>query len=72
MMASGLFLMLAQRDLPIGTAYAVWTGIGTVGTFALGILILKEPAAAARFACVGLIIAGIVGLKLLPAAPKGA
>jgi quaternary ammonium compound-resistance protein SugE len=62
--ASGLFLYLAQRTLPIGTAYAVWTGIGAVGTFVLGILIFKEPATAMRMVCVGTILAGIVGLKL--------
>jgi len=60
---SGFFLLLAQRTLPIGTAYAVWTGIGAVGTFALGILIFGEPAHAARFFFVGLILAGILGLK---------
>jgi quaternary ammonium compound-resistance protein SugE len=61
---SGYFLFLAQRTLPIGTAYAVWTGIGAVGTFGLGILILGEPAHLARFFFVGLILAGIVGLRL--------
>ncbi len=61
---SGWFLLLAQRSLPIGTAYAVWTGIGAVGTFALGILILGEPAEPLRFLFVGLIIAGILGLKM--------
>jgi quaternary ammonium compound-resistance protein SugE len=65
MCASGTFLLLAQRTIPVGTAYAVWTGIGAVGTFLLGILVLGEPAQVARFACVGLIIAGIVGLKLV-------
>jgi quaternary ammonium compound-resistance protein SugE len=47
----------------VGTAYAVWTGIGAVGTFLLGILLLNEPAQVGRFVCVGLIIAGILGLK---------
>ncbi len=61
---SGYFLLLAQRTLPIGTAYAVWTGIGAVGTFALGILVLGEPAQTARFFFVGLIVVGILGLKL--------
>jgi quaternary ammonium compound-resistance protein SugE len=61
---SGWFLLLAQRTLPIGTAYAVWTGIGAVGTFVLGILVLGEPAQLTRFAFVGLIIVGILGLKL--------
>jgi quaternary ammonium compound-resistance protein SugE len=61
---SGLFLLLAQRSIPIGTAYAVWTGIGAVGTFTLGILIFGDPAQPARFLFVGLIVAGILGLKL--------
>ena len=61
---SGYFLFLAQRTLPIGTAYAVWTGIGAVGTFALGIVVLGEPAQLGRFLFVGLILAGILGLKL--------
>ena len=64
-MAVSLGLLgLAMRTLPLGTAYAVWTGIGAVGTVALGIVLLGEPATAARLACVGLILAGIVGLKL--------
>jgi len=57
-------LGLALRSLPLGTAYAVWTGIGAVGTVALGIVLFGEPATAARLACVGLILAGIAGLKL--------
>src|SRR5512139_968389 len=61
---SGVFLFLAQRTIPIGTAYAVWTGIGAVGTFILGIMFLGEPAQLARFFFVGLIIVGIAGLKL--------
>lgn len=60
---SGWFLLLAQRTIPIGTAYAVWTGIGAVGTFVLGIVFLGEPAQLARFFFVGLIVVGIVGLK---------
>ena len=60
---SGYFLFVAQRTIPIGTAYAVWTGIGAVGTFLLGILIFHEPATLARFFFVGLIIGGILGLK---------
>ncbi|HEX2081284.1 MAG TPA: multidrug efflux SMR transporter [Longimicrobium sp.] len=59
-------LGIALRTLPLGTAYAVWTGVGTVGTVALGIALLGEPAGALRLACVGLILAGIVGLKLVP------
>ncbi len=60
---SGWMLLLAQRTIPIGTAYAVWTGIGAVGTFVLGILVLGEPAQLARFFFVGLIVVGIAGLK---------
>jgi quaternary ammonium compound-resistance protein SugE len=62
--ASGTLLLLAQRTIPMGTAYAVWTGIGAVGTFVLGLLLLGEPAGLARFFFVGLIVIGIVGLKL--------
>ena len=58
-------LGLALKTLPVGTAYAVWTGIGTVGTALLGIWLLGEPATAARLACIGLIVCGIVGLKLV-------
>ena len=64
MIASGVCLFLAQRSLPVGTAYAVWTGIGSVGTFALGILIFHEPADVTRFLFVGLIVVGIVGLRV--------
>jgi len=58
-------LGLALKTLPVGTAYAVWTGIGTVGTALLGIYLLGEPATAIRLACICLIVAGIVGLKLV-------
>jgi quaternary ammonium compound-resistance protein SugE len=58
-------LGLALKTLPIGTAYAVWTGIGTVGTAILGIYLFGESTAALRLACIGLIIVGIVGLKLV-------
>jgi len=58
-------LGLALKTLPLGTAYAVWTGIGTVGTAALGIMLLGEPATVLRLLCIGLIVAGIVGLKLV-------
>jgi quaternary ammonium compound-resistance protein SugE len=58
-------LGLALRVLPLGTAYAVWTGIGTVGTALLGIVLFREPATVARLVCIGLILTGIVGLKLL-------
>jgi quaternary ammonium compound-resistance protein SugE len=57
-------LGLALKALPVGTAYAVWTGIGTVGTALLGIYLLGEPATAVRLACISLIVAGIIGLKL--------
>jgi quaternary ammonium compound-resistance protein SugE len=59
------FLGLALKELPVGTAYAVWTGIGAIGTVTLGIYLFGEPANAARLACIGLILAGIVGLKLV-------
>ena len=64
MIASGVLLMLAQRNIPLGTAYAVWTGIGSVGAFILGIVLFKESRELKRFFFVGLIIAGIVGLKI--------
>ena len=57
-------LGLALKTLPMGTAYAVWTGIGAVGTAILGIVLFGDPAGVARIACIGLIVAGIVGLKL--------
>ncbi|HEX5580206.1 MAG TPA: quaternary ammonium compound efflux SMR transporter SugE [Gemmatimonadaceae bacterium] len=56
-------LGVALRTLPLGTAYAVWTGIGTIGTAILGILIFREPATVARLVCIGLILTGILGLK---------
>jgi quaternary ammonium compound-resistance protein SugE len=59
-------LALALRTLPLGTAYAVWTGIGTVGTAVLGIVLFREPATAMRLTCIALIVAGIVGLRLSP------
>ena len=65
MILSLAFLGLALKTLPVGTAYAVWTGIGAVGTVILGICLFGEPATAARLGCVGLILAGIVGLKLV-------
>ena len=58
-------LGVALRTLPLGTAYAVWTGIGTVGTAILGITLFREPATAGRLVCMGLIVAGIAGLKVL-------
>ena len=59
------FLGLALKALPVGTAYAVWTGIGAIGTVLLGIYLFNEPATVTRLACIGLILAGIVGLKLV-------
>lgn len=64
MVLSIVLLGWAMRSLPVGTAYAVWTGIGAVGTVILGIVLFHEPANAARLVCVGLIVAGILGLKL--------
>jgi quaternary ammonium compound-resistance protein SugE len=58
------FLGRALAVLPVGTAYAVWTGIGAVGTAALGIALFDEPAGALRLGCIALVLAGIVGLKL--------
>lgn len=65
MVASVVLLAWAMKTLPVGTAYAVWTGIGAVGTVILGIALFGEAATFARLACVGLIVAGIVGLKLV-------
>lgn len=62
--ASGTLLFMAQKSIPMGTAYAVWTGIGAAGTFLLGVLLFDEAATLARIFFVGLILAGIVGLKL--------
>ena len=65
-MAISLGLLgLALKSLPVGTAYAVWTGVGTVGTALLGIYLFGEPATALRLTCIGLIVAGIVGLKVV-------
>ena len=65
LLLSMALLGLALRVLPLGTAYAVWTGIGTVGTALLGIVLFREPATVARLVCIGLILTGIIGLKLL-------
>ena len=65
MIASVWFLALALRTIPVGTGYAVWTGIGAVGTAVLGIVLFAEPATAARLLCIGVIVAGILGLKLV-------
>jgi quaternary ammonium compound-resistance protein SugE len=64
MVISVVLLGLAVKSLPIGTAYAVWTGIGTIGTVILGIWLLGDSATPVRLACIGLIVAGIAGLKL--------
>ncbi len=64
MAVSGALLMTAQRVIPMGTAYAVWTGIGAVGAFVTGILLFGDSASAMRIASIALIVAGIVGLKM--------
>ncbi len=65
-MAASLFLLaLAARGLPIGTAYAVWTGVGAVGTAIAGIVLFGESAAAPRLVCIALIVLGVAGLKFL-------
>lgn len=68
MLISVVLLGLALKTLPLGTAYAIWTGIGTVGTAILGMILFGDAATAMRLFCIGLIVAGIVGLKLLPSA----
>ena len=68
MVVSMYLLALAARTLPIGTAYAVWVGIGAAGAMLLGMVLLGEPRSAARILCVGLIVAGVVGLKLFDTA----
>lgn len=65
MILSFALLSIALRTLPVGTAYAVWTGIGAVGTAVLGVVLFKEPVEMRRFICIGLIIAGVLGLKLV-------
>jgi quaternary ammonium compound-resistance protein SugE len=64
MIASFYFLAQALKTIPVGTGYAIWTGIGAAGTAILGIVLFAEPASLARLFCLGLIVAGIVGLKL--------
>lgn len=64
MAASGFLLWLAQRDIPLGTAYAVWTGIGAAGTFAVGVMFYGDVATMGRFIGVGLIVSGVATLKL--------
>lgn len=65
MIASFYFLSLALKSIPLGTAYAIWTGIGTVGTVTLGIILFKEPIDITRLICIGFIVVGIVGLKVV-------
>ena len=65
MIASLGLLGLALKSLPVGTAYAIWTGVGTVGTAILGMILFGESTAVLRLACIGLIVAGIIGLKLV-------
>jgi quaternary ammonium compound-resistance protein SugE len=64
MVVSMYMLALAAKSLPIGTAYAVWVGIGAAGAMILGMIMLGEPRTVARMACVGLIVAGVIGLKV--------
>lgn len=64
MVASFWLLATALKSIPLGTGYAVWVGIGAVGTALLGMVVFKEPATTARLVCIGLIVAGIAGLKL--------
>ena len=64
MVISVVLLGIAMRSLPLGTSYAIWTGIGTVGTVILGIFLFAEPATAVRLGCIALIVAGIAGLKM--------
>lgn len=68
LLASFWCLAQAVKGLPLGTSYAIWTGIGAVGTAIAGILLFKEPATVARLVCIGLIVAGIVGLKFTTSA----
>lgn len=64
MIASFWFLWFAMRAIPVGTAYAVWTGVGAAGAAVAGVILFKEPATAARIVCIALILAGVAGLKL--------
>ncbi len=66
-LSSIMLLTLALRALPVGTAYAVWTGIGAAGTAVLGMALLGEPVSPARIGCVALILCGVIGLKLVSA-----
>lgn len=68
---SGILLTFAMKTLPLGTSYTIWTGIGAVGTVIWGMVYLKEPHDWPRIVCIGLIVAGIVGLKVLSPADAG-
>lgn len=65
MVLSFSLLSISLRTLPVGTAYAVWTGIGVIGTAVLGIVLFREPASFARMICIGLIVVGVVGLRFV-------
>jgi quaternary ammonium compound-resistance protein SugE len=65
-LTSVFLLSLALRTLPVGSGYAVWTGIGAAGTAILGVALLGDSAAPARLACIALILAGVIGLKMIP------
>lgn len=69
MVVSVWFLALAQKTLPVGTSYAVWTGLGAVGTALLGMVLFNEPRDVARLLCIGLIVAGVLGLKYFSKLP---
>ncbi len=72
MIVSLTLLGIALKTLPLGTAYAVWTGVGTIGTAILGIVLFREPATVMRLVCIGLIATGILGLRLVTPMPEGA
>lgn len=69
MVISVYFLALSQKTLPVGTSYAVWTGLGAVGTATLGMILFNEPRDVARVLCIGLIVAGVLGLKMFTKIP---
>ena len=69
MVVSFLFLSLAMKSIPVGTAYAVWTGIGAVGVATLGIFLFGESREIARLACILLIVSGVIGLKIFSGSP---
>lgn len=69
MLASFALMSLASRSLPVGTVYAVWTGLGTTGIVLIGMFVMNEPRDVRRMICLGLIVVGVVGLRLLEKAP---